>query len=121
MSLDSYANLKTAVGDHLNRSDLTSYLDDFLDIAEAMHKRDIRVREMIQRDAMTIDERQEAVPAGVLEVISIRLLTTPVTVLEYLNPHEMNRWRQEVTGKPSRYTIHEQIEFDVTPDSSYSG
>jgi hypothetical protein len=121
MALDSYANLKTAVADHLNRSDLSSYIDDFLDIAEAMHKRDIRVREMIQRDAITIDDRQEALPSGVLEIISLRLLTTPVTVLEHVNLHEMNRWRQEVTGKPSRFTIHEQIEFDVEPDSSYSG
>lgn len=121
MALDTYTNLKTAIADHLARSDLTSYIDDFIDIAESMHQRDIRIREMIQRDAITIDTRQEAVPAGVLEIISLRLLTTPVTVLEYVNPHEMNRWRQEVTGKPTRFTVHEEIELDVTPAESYSG
>lgn len=121
MSLATYTDLKTAIAAHLDRSDLTSYLDDFIDVAESMHQRDIRIREIIARDAITIDDRQEAVPAGVLEVISLRLLTTPVTVLEYVNLHEMNRWRQEVTGRPSRFTIHEEIEFDVEPEESYSG
>jgi hypothetical protein len=121
VALDTYANLKTAIGDHLNRSDLTSFIDDFIDIAESMHKRDVRIREMIQRDSITIDSRQEAVPAGVLEIISLRLMTTPVTVLEEVNIHEMNRIRQEVTGRPFRFTVHEEIEFDVAPDASYSG
>lgn len=121
MPLDSYANLKTALSDTLDRSDLSSYLDDFIDIAEAAFARDVRIREMIQREAITIDDRQEAVPAGVLEIISLRLLTTPVTVLQEVNLHEMNRNRQEITGKPSMYAIHEEIEFDVTPAESYSG
>lgn len=121
MALSTYTELKTALTDHLARSNLTSYLDDFIDIAESMHQRDIRIREMIQRDAITIDVRQEAVPAGVLEVISLRLLTNPVTVLEEVSLHEMNRIRSESTGKPYRFAIHKEIEFDVTPDSAYSG
>jgi hypothetical protein len=121
MGLSSYTDLKTALSSHLDRSDLTSYLDDFIDIAESMHQRDIRIREMIVRDNITIDSRQETVPSAVLEVISLRLLTTPVTVLEYVNMHEMNRLRQEVTGKPTRYTIHEEFEFDVTPAETYTG
>jgi hypothetical protein len=38
-----------------------------------------------------------------------------------LNLHEMNRRRQEATGRPSFFTIHEEIEFDVTPAESYTG
>jgi len=121
MGLSTYADLKTAIGAHLDRSDLSSYLDDFIDVAEAMHQRDIRIREMIQRDAISIDDRQESVPSGTLEIISLRLLTTPVTVLTYVNPHEMNRLRAEITGKPTYFTIHEEIEFDVEPAETYSG
>lgn len=120
MSLDTYTNLKTAINNWADR-DVSTYVDDFIDVAESMHQRDIRIREMIQRESLTVDTRQEAVPAGLLEVISLRLLTTPVTVLEYVNPHEMNRIREEVTGKPYRFTIHEEIEFDVTPSEAYSG
>jgi hypothetical protein len=121
VSLDSYSNLKTAIQAHIDRTDLSSYVDDWIDIAEAWHARDIRIREMIARDDITIDDRQESVPSRVLEVISLRLLTTPVTVLQYVNPHEMNRVRQEVTGRPAYFTIHEEIEFDVEPAESYSG
>jgi hypothetical protein len=121
MSLANYTDLKTAMAAHLNRSDLSTYLDDFIDIAEAMHQRDIRIREMIERNSITIDDRQETVPSTVLEIISIRLLTTPVTVLEEINLHEMNRRRQEVTGRPVYFTIHEEIEFDVEPAEAYSG
>jgi hypothetical protein len=121
MSLANYTDLKVAIAAHLDRSDLTSYIDDFIDVAEAMHQRDIRIREMIERNDITIDSRQETVPSTVLEIISLRLLTTPVTVLEELNLHEMNRRRQEATGRPSFFTIHEEIEFDVTPAESYTG
>ena len=51
---------------------------------------------------------------------TIRLLTNPVTVLTELNLHEMNRERDERTGKPQFYTVHEEIEFDVTPDEEYT-
>ena len=46
MALDTYANLKTEIANYLNRTDLTSYLDTFIDLAEARHARDLRVREM---------------------------------------------------------------------------
>jgi hypothetical protein len=121
MALDSYTGLKTFLAARLDRSDLTSYMDDFIDLAESMHARDIRIREMIQRDSITVDDRQESVPSGCLEVISLRLLTTPVTVLQFVNVHEMNRVRQEVTGRPAYFTMHEEIEFDVEPAESYSG
>lgn len=121
MSLANYTDLKTALAAHLNRSDLSSYLDDFIDVAESMHARDIRIREMIVRDDITIDARQVAVPSNVLEIISLRLLTTPVTVLEEVNLHEMNRLRSESTGRPYRFTIHEEIEFDCSPAEDYDG
>jgi hypothetical protein len=44
-----------------------------------------------------------------------------VTVLEEVNLHEMNRLRREATGKPYRFTIHQEIELDVTPSETYSG
>lgn len=121
MALSTYSELKTAIAAHLERDDLTSYVDDFIDIAEAMHKREIRIREMLSRSALTVNARYVSLPSGFLEAQTIRLLTNPVTVLEQVNQHEMNRWRSESTGKPYRYTIHAQIEFDITPDSSYSG
>jgi hypothetical protein len=122
VALDSYSNLKASIADHLDRDDLTSFVDDFIDLAETRHKRDIRLRESITREAITIDARYENFPTGFLEGISFRLLTDPVTPLQYVPPEDMARYREESTGKPRFYTLlGTQFEFDKTPDSSYSG
>lgn len=135
MSLDTFANLKTAIGAYLDRDDLTDYIPDFITLAEEMHKRPalvdsmrnpeevggIRLKEMITRSNITVDSRQISLPDGFLEPISFRLLTNPVTVLQYVNYHEMNRRRDETSGKPEYFTIGNEIEFDHSPDTSYTG
>lgn len=121
MSLDTFANLKTAIADHLGRSDLTSYIPDFITLAEARHKREIRIREMVTRSAITVNARQISLPTGFLEAKTFRLLTSPVTVLKPTNFDYMNQVRDETSGKPSYFVISNEIEFDKTPDSSYSG
>src|SRR5215471_14349221 len=120
MALDTYANLKTAIINFLDRSDLTGYVDDFIDLAEARHKREILVREMIARSQAPTLGRFLALPTRFNKMKTIRLLTNPVTVLTELNMHEMNRERDERTGKPIFYAVHEEIEFDVTPDDTYT-
>ena len=126
MSLSTFATLKTAIGNHLDRDDLTSEIPDFITLAEATHKRStdkggIRIKEMITRSAITIAARQVAFPTGFMETLTLRLLTSPVTPLNYINYHEMDRLRQETTGKPELYTVGSEFEFDKAPDSSYSG
>lgn len=120
MSLDTYANLKTAIGNFLDRDDLTSNIDDFIDLAEARHKREILIREMIKRSQATTSGRFLALPNRFVKMKTLRLLTTPVTVLEEVNLYEMNRERESGTGKPTFFTVHEEIEFDTTPDDSYT-
>ena len=44
----TYDELKTAIGNWLNRSDLTSHYDTFIDNAEAEFNRNIRHRDMIK-------------------------------------------------------------------------
>jgi hypothetical protein len=121
MAVDSYSNLKAEIANHLDHDNLTSDIDTFIDLAEARHKRDIRIRELITRGSITCDARYEDLPTGFLEAISFRLLTDPVTLLEYKSPSELTLYRSETSGKPLYYTIGAQIEFDKAPDSSYSG
>lgn len=121
MALDSYDGLKAAIADHLDDDGLSSQIEDFIDLAEARHKREIRIREMLTRASLTVDDRYVDFPTGYLEGKTLRLLTTPVTVLTYRNLHEMNRVRRETSGKPLYFTEHAQFEFDVSPDTAYSG
>lgn len=121
MAISTYSELKQEIADHLDRDDLTTKIDTFIDLAEARHRRDIRIREMITRSSFTIDARYEDFPTGLLEVISFRLLTDPVTKLQYVTPEQMADYRVEGSGKPELFTIHAQFEFNKVPDESYSG
>jgi len=121
MSIDTYSELQTAIGNWIERDDLSSRIPEFIELAEAKIRRDVRIREMLTRSSITVNARQIAVPTGYLEAETLRLLTDPVTVMTYVNLDEMNRLRKSTTGKPIYFTVHTEIEFDRNPDQSYSG
>lgn len=124
--MNTYDSLKIAIAETLDRDDLSAQIDNFIKLAEARHKRTserggIRIKEMIQRDPITVNARQISLPDGYLEPLTFRLLTSPLTKMDYVNYNQMDSLRQESSGKPTKYTIGNEIEFDVIPDSSYSG
>jgi len=126
MSITTYAELQASIANHLARDDLTSEIPTFIQLAEEIHKGipadgGLRMQSMINRDAITVNARQVALPSGLMEVIDFRLLTDPVTPLEYVTQNRMTQIRNSNTGKPTRYTIGPDFEFDKNPDSSYSG
>ena len=56
MALNNYANLKTAIANFLARDDLTTEIDDFIDLTEADFNRRLRIRAMEVVDtSFTID------------------------------------------------------------------
>lgn len=118
MSLDTYSGLKTEIEDWLDRDDLP--VDTLIDLAESRHKREIRIREMIQRQQADLDARYESLPTGFIKMRELRILSSPVTVLRQVDPHEMTRLRQSTTGKPAYFAVHEELEFDRAPDSTYT-
>lgn len=122
MSLDSYSNLKTEIADWLERPDLTTQIDTFIDLAEEHHRHNLRVREMIKRStaAASTSSKYLALPAGYLYMRNLRLLTTPISRLQFVNEDELVRLTTSATGKPKWFTVHEEIEFDRVPDSDYS-
>jgi hypothetical protein len=115
MALDTYAGLKAEIADHLDRDDLTTQIDSFIDLAEARHKREIRFRSMQNRVQASINDRYAALPTDFLGMQTLRLLTSPITVLSEVSLHEMNRLRRESSGTPQFFTVHEEIEFDRPP------
>jgi hypothetical protein len=120
MSLDSYTNLKAEIADWLDRSDLTSRIDTFIDLAEAKHTREIRVRAMLRRAQAATTGKYMALPLNYRAMKILRLLTSPVTVLEQCNETDLTIRTQEAQGKPEFFSIHEEIEFNRTPDEEYT-
>jgi hypothetical protein len=118
MALDSYTNLKAEIADWLDRDDLTSRIDTFIDLAEAKLSREIRVRAMLKRASGSLTGRYMALPSGYRGMKILRLLTDPVSVLEQCNLTELTK-RQCATGKPEFFAVHEEIEFNRAPDESY--
>lgn len=123
MSISTVSDLRNAIAGYLdiNLSEVTSEVNDFIALAEARHRREIRLREMLTRESLTVNARNVSLPTGFLEAINIRLLTSPVTVLCELTAHQITIEREETTGKPAYFSITSDIEFDRTPDESYSG
>ena len=54
MALDTYDGLKSAVADKLGRSDLTTQINDFIDIFEAEFNRRLKTQEMKTTTTLTL-------------------------------------------------------------------
>lgn len=122
MALNTYDGLKMAICAHLDRDDLTQQVDDFICLAESVHKRDIRIKDMVVRESIAINDRHVALPAGLLEPLSLRCNTNPPIVLAELSLHEMHNYRRDSAGLPQYYTIYgDEIEFDVDPEVNLVG
>ncbi len=124
MALDSYANLKTEIANYLNRTDLTFYLDTFIELAESRIARDLRLREMenIDTSITTVSGTQSYdLPTGYLEMRYVAYQTSPYTFLTFLAPPDFMRVYNagEGSGTPSHYTIiGSKIYLGMQPDAA---
>ena len=124
MALDTYANLKTEIANYLNRTDLTSYLDTFIDLAESRMARDLRVREMesVDTSITTVAGTQSYdLPTGYLEMRYVTWQSNPYTFLAYMTPPDFFRVYNagEGSGIPSYYTIvGSKIYLGKQPDAA---
>ena len=124
MALTTYTELKTSIGDWLNRSDLTSVIPDFISLAEAQVERTLRTRQMIVRANASFDAEYGAVPSDFLETKSLKLTSTnPQTPLEFLSIDALDNKAAEYTGsgKPRFFgVVGGQFRIVPTPDATYT-
>jgi hypothetical protein len=124
MALSTYAELKTSIGDWLNRSDLSATIPDFISLAEAQIERTLRTRQMIVRANASFDSEYGTVPSDFLEVKSLKLTSTnPIKPLEFLSIDDMDNARAQYTasGKPRFFgVVGNQLRIAPTPDDTYT-
>ena len=124
MALGTFTELKDAVADWLDRSDLTARIPDFITLAEARLNRDLRIRPMEVRSSMetTSGQRYFNLPGGYLQMRNMQMNTNPITPLEYITPEMLDRlYGSDTTGKPRAYTlIGDEIQLAPIPDSDYT-
>lgn len=127
MALTSYATLKTAIADWLNRTDLTTAIGaDLIPLAEAEMKR--RVRRSTESTTIYISAANMNGPSDMVEPMHLRLDSSDPTrdiSLKLCTPEMLTDVRARaggVEGRPTHYAFYDgQLQFAPTPDQSYDG
>ena len=123
MAITTYSELKTAVANSLARTDLTSNIPDFISLAEARLSRELETRDQEKRATATLtaDDEFISLPTDLREVRSVKLNTSPNTVLEYMSPTSLDNTYTGGTGKPVAYSIvGSEMKLRPIPDSGYT-
>lgn len=122
MAITTYAELKTAIANWLNRDDLTAVIPDFIALAEAQFNRTIRHRKMVVRSDATLDTPYFAVPSDWMENIRFQLNTNPITPLLFVTPEQAAEDSQTymTANQPLFYTmVGQQFQVVPAPNTSY--
>ena len=120
----TYTELKTQIADFLNRSDLTSKLDFFIDATEGELNRRLRTKEMVKRATATADSQYLSVPTDWLEAINVEITSGDFTPLLQQSIESLDVYRKannNVSGQPVFFALVDNtMELAPTPDTSYT-
>ena len=126
MALTTYTELKAAVADWLNRTDLTTPIIDFISLAEAEMKR--RLRRATESTTIYISAGNMNGPSDMAEPIHLRLSSSDPYLdgnLSLCTPEMLTDVRQRtgyVAGRPTHFAYYDgQLQFAPIPDQSYDG
>jgi len=120
----TYAELKTAIANYLNRSDLTSDIDTFIDNVEAELNRRLRTKDMIKRATATADSQYLTVPTDWIEAINVEITSNDFSPLFQQSIESLDVYRKSnnnSVGQPVYYAmVDDSIELAPTPDGQYT-
>jgi hypothetical protein len=97
-TITNYATLQSAIADYLNRADLTSQIQTFIQFCEADLNTRLRSREMIVNATATSDGQFVSLPPDWLEAINM-MIVGGQSPLRYITPDEA-----DVINKAQTYT-----------------
>ena len=124
MAITTYAELKTAIANWLNRDDLTSVIPDFISLTEADLDRKLRHWRMEKRATVSLDDQYSRVPSDWLESIRFYLSEGNTYELRQTSHADMINRRMNAantSGRPQFYTMSDgAFEIFPTPDTAYT-
>lgn len=122
MGLSTYGQLKAAIADWMERSDLAERTGDFITLAEARLNRTLRARclESDQTLTATPGSRSASLPPGFREALGLWLETpSGRCALAFRDPADMEADR--IPGKPRFWGVDgDRLVFDRPCDQSHS-
>ena len=124
MAIATYTDLQTSIENFLARTDLTAQIPDFIQLAEARMSRELETRSQEKRATASTVAGNEyiALPVDMREVREVKLLTSPLTVLDYKSPTAIDKDHSTAgQSKPLSYSIiGDEIRLRPIPDAVYS-
>jgi hypothetical protein len=120
MAISTYTELRTAVANWLDRSDLTDRIPEFITLAEEYFNHKLRVRQMESTTTDTMSSSAITLPSDFQGFRSIYLSTSPKYSLQYYTPEQQAVLDQGDSGRPYGYSITgTTVTFFPTADSDY--
>ena len=129
MSITSYAELQTAIGNWLARDDLTIRIPEFITLAEAKLNRQLRCQDSEVRAITTINLLSAepefiSLPLDFQMMKSLRLQSvTGKPRVQFLAQEQLDDYRTSINdqvGRPLYFTVFGiELELAPTPDDSY--
>jgi hypothetical protein len=121
MAISTYAELKTAVANWLDNSQLTSRIPEFITMSESAIGRDVRIRQMEKRATASISTEYADMPTDFILARNIQINSTGQDRLKYLTPEQMDIYHPaQTTGQPRVYSIiGTEFQFKPVPDATY--
>ena len=120
MAFTNYTSFVTVVENYLARTDLSSQIPDFIQMAQYRMTRDLRTQKMLSSTTLSLSASTVAFPTDILEVREIHIQGNPVIRLEYQSPDLFFRDGQTTfSGMPHYFTmINSNFQFAPAPDST---
>jgi hypothetical protein len=122
MALTNYNAFVSTVESYLARTDLTSVIPDFVQMAQLRMSRDLRTERMLKVATTTPTDNKVAFPTDFLELREMHFQGNPPILLEFQTPDLFFRNGQTTLSGRSHYFTMLGTEFQFAPsqDSSYT-
>jgi len=125
MALDNYSDLSTAIANWLDRSDLTSRIPEFVQLAEAKFNRNLRCRQMETISSgltMTASDDSYDFPTGALAITKFRIISNEIHELDQMGKELLVRkFPVNTASRPKAFAVDgNQLIVRPQPDSAYS-
>ena len=122
MALTNYTTFVATVESYLARTDLTSVIPDFVQMAQLRMSRDLRTERMLKVATTSPTDNKVAFPSDFLELREMHFQGNPPILLEFQSPDLFFRNGQTTLSGRSHYFTMLGTEFQFAPsqDSSYT-
>ena len=118
MAFTNYTTFVSTVESYLARTDLTTVIPDFVQMAQLRMSRDLRTEAMLKVATTTPSDNKVAFPSDFLELREMHFQGNPPIILEYQSPDLFFRNGQTSLSGRSHYFTMLGTEFQFAPSQN---